>query len=724
MHTPAVSLCRVVAITALFSITVATSSAAAEEALVLSGGGARGLAHAGVVLGVDERGHDPGIVVGTSMGSIVGAMYAAGYSGREIRAILESEDWRRIFTPFPFEVGPWRDPRYPVFRFDVSSGSGFGPRGAITDWRINRRLVQILFEPAARARGDFDRLPRRFRSVTADAETGAMVSIGSGDLARSVRASMAAPGFFAPIRWDLPNGNRLLTDGGVADYLPVAEARRLGASLVVASDVMIPNHPLKSGDALTIARRTTELLTVHARREPVPPDILVVPEIDPTLEEFHYPSDPAPVIEDGRRTALKAIPPASDSTSGPRTPQPEPASLAALVVEPGSGPEPDRRLDAFLARAFRDAAPGRFQPERILAVVDRLYTTGLFDGLWPSVERADSLSGSAPDGSDSSSASMSDAAPILRVRSEPRPFLSVSGSVGYDNDRGGRGWGALRRLDAVRATPYEITLAASANGVEQWGSVEGRITSLLLGASAWTLGARFGETEIRFASAPRDGGDLEVNRAGVWAGFEARSLRSDLHASAGVRSEQISSDFGPDGGSTGPWLRVRKIGPMVEVLGTAPELDTEIRFGDVPYRRARVKGSVARTWGWLDGALVGDAAVVGGDAPLDAAPSMGGEGLIPALRDGERRGRARAVAGVDLTLHTRPISMLRLRARGGVVADESRPERGLLYSREKLWMAGVRLSGLWWTVFGRLEAGLDANTLGDRRAIVDLGTQF
>jgi hypothetical protein len=102
---------------------------------------------------------------------------------------------------------------------------------------------------------------------------------------------------------------------------------------------------------------------------------------------------------------------------------------------------------------------------------------------------------------------------------------------------------------------------------------------------------------------------------------------------------------------------------------------------------------------------------------------MGGEGLIPAVREGERRGRARAVGGADLAASA-PFAMLRLRARGGVVADEIRPERGVLYSREKLWMAGVRLSALWWTVFGRVEIGGDANTLGGRRVLISLGTDF
>ncbi|HTM01495.1 MAG TPA: patatin-like phospholipase family protein [Candidatus Omnitrophota bacterium] len=716
----------VLLVAALAAGGAAPATGRAEEALVLSGGGARGLAHVGVVLGLQQRGRDPGLVVGTSMGSIVGALYAAGYDAPAIRAIIQDEDWRAIFTPFPFEVGSARGLRYPVLRLDTSTGAAFGASAAIPDWRINRRLVQLLFEPGARARGDFDRLPRRFRSMTADAENGDLIPLGSGDLALAVRASMAAAGFFSPVRWRLPDGtSRLLTDGGIADYLPVAEARRLGGGPVVASDVLVPPLRLQSTDAIAVARRSTELLTVHARREPVAPDILIVPDIAPGLAEFSYPVDPSAVISAGLRTTLDAIPestaaapdrlpaqPGSPQPGSPqpgrRPPQPEPTSLSALVVEtPGPAEHPDARLDAFLRRAYRGAAPSRFHPDRVLEITDRLYTTGLFDGVWPSVEAGD-----APDAN----------APRLTIRSDPRPLVSISGAPGYDNDRGGRLWASIRRLDAAGSLPYEVSLEGSADGVERWGSTSVRFTSLLLGASAWTLGGHFGETEVRF-SAAQARRDLAVQRAGAWAGFESRTLDPDRHAALAIHLEDVQSDFGPDGTSFGPSLRLQAIPPLVEVVGTATSIEGEIRFGDVAYRRARAKASLARRIGPVSAAVVLDAAVVGGEAPLDAAPGMGGEGLVPALREGERRGRARTVAGADIAAAA-PFAMFRLRARGGVVADEIRPDGPSLYSRDKLWMAGARLSALWWTVFGRVEIGGDANTLGDRRIVISLGSEF
>lgn len=267
-------------------------------------------------------------------------------------------------------------------------------------------------------------------------------------------------------------------------------------------------------------------------------------------------------------------------------------------------------------------------------------------------------------------------------------------------------------------------MEGAANGVEEWGSVSARLTTLALGASAWTFGARIGETEIRFADAPGDPGDVEVFRAGGWAGFETRTIDPGYHAGAGIRVDRIQSDFGPDGGSWGPWIRVESVAPLVEVVGVTPCLEAEARFGDVEYRRARARGSVRGRFGPVHAALVADAAIVSRAAPLDAAPDLGEDGLTPGLRSGERRGRARAVLGVDLAALAAFHATLRLRVRGGVVADETRVEQGILYSGESLRAGGARLSALWWTPFGQVEVGGEGSTLGDRRAIVVLGTWF
>src|SRR5690606_35936303 len=134
------------------------------------------------------------------------------------------------------------------------------PGGLVADWRINRTLVRLLFDASARSGGDFDRLPRRFRAVAADLRTGAAVALARGDLARAVRASMAVPGFFAPVRL----GDTLLVDGGIGDNLPVDVARAEGATFVVASDVVRPQPEVVERFPLDVAARALRLLLRRA----------------------------------------------------------------------------------------------------------------------------------------------------------------------------------------------------------------------------------------------------------------------------------------------------------------------------------------------------------------------------------------------------------------------------------------------------------------------------
>jgi predicted acylesterase/phospholipase RssA len=686
---------RLLAIALLFA---PAAPAHAREALVLSGGGARGLAHVGAVTGYERRGHDADIVVGTSMGSIVGAFYAAGYSPAVIDEIIRAEDWREIFTPFPAPIGPSRALRYPVLRLQTAGGRSFATPGYVPDWRINRKLTRFFFGVSARARGDFDRLPRRFRSMTADLEDGTLLPLATGDLARAVRASMAAAGFFAPVKWR----ERLLTDGGIADYLPVDEARHLGADRVIAVDVLRPATTLPNSGAIAVARRSVELLTIRARREEVPPDVLILPRVGAGLAPYDYPLDPSPVIDAGLQATLEAI--AADPTSAPasarRLPDPEPIALGALTIDVPAAP-----LGAFLGSAFAEAAPAPYHEARILRIVDRLYATGLFDGVWPSVEESTLARG-----------------PTLVVRTEDRGPVALSAAIGYDNDRGGRLWTSLRHIGVAGTHPIESGLEVSFDGIEQWVAAPVRMARR--DGNAWTAGAWFGEAEAPFFNTETNGANPEVRRVGGWLGFETRRIDPDVSGLVTLRAENIDADSGPEGGAFGVAARFGRTAPLVPVIGTSRELSADIRWGAVEYWTTRVKGSFALSLGPVTAAPLADVACVAATTPLDAIPAMGDEGLIPGLRWGERRGRLRAVGGLDLAAVAPFNATLRLRLRGGVVADEARATTAQVFGRDRTWLGGVGLGSMWWTPFGKVEVGIEGSTRGDRRAVISLGPDF
>src|SRR5690606_41580353 len=155
--------------------------------------------------------------------------------------IVLAQDWPELFVHMPRPVGPRRELRYPQLEVGIGVER---PAGLVAEWRINRALVHLLFDAGALSGGDFDRLPRRFRSVAADLRTGEAVVIAEGDLVRAVRASMAVPGVFAAV----VRGGAPLVDGGIANYLPVSVARAAGARNVVASDEMWPAPEIEDRD--------------------------------------------------------------------------------------------------------------------------------------------------------------------------------------------------------------------------------------------------------------------------------------------------------------------------------------------------------------------------------------------------------------------------------------------------------------------------------------------
>src|ERR1700727_1062605 len=208
--------------------------------LVLSGGGARGMAHIGVLKVLEELKVPIDCIAGTSMGAVVGGLYASGMTAAQIDATMRSVDWQEAFRDAP----PRRDLAFRRKQDDqnflvrlplgLKHGKILLPKGFIQGQKLQETLRQLTL-PFSNST-DFDLLPTPFRAVATDLETGNAVLLEKGDLAIAIRASMSAPGVFAPV--DLHG--RPLVDGGLADNLPITVARELGADVLVVSDVSFP----------------------------------------------------------------------------------------------------------------------------------------------------------------------------------------------------------------------------------------------------------------------------------------------------------------------------------------------------------------------------------------------------------------------------------------------------------------------------------------------------
>lgn len=211
--------------------------------LALSGGGARGFAHVGVLKKLEELHIPIDCIAGTSMGSVVGGLYAAGLSANEIEKRLEAlkltdialdrVDRRNVPQALREE-----DAQYPLGATLGLSENGVRlPSGAVQA----TQFLELLQNWTAHLQPDveFDHLPIPFRTVATDLETGKMVVFTHGPLHMAIRASMAAPGVFAPIEVD----GRLLADGGLVRNLPVDIAREMGADIVIAVNIGTPLLP-------------------------------------------------------------------------------------------------------------------------------------------------------------------------------------------------------------------------------------------------------------------------------------------------------------------------------------------------------------------------------------------------------------------------------------------------------------------------------------------------
>jgi NTE family protein len=670
------------------------AQAAGPQALVLSGGGARGLAHLGVLLRLEELGYDPDIVVGNSMGAVVGALYAAGYDPEEIRDRTVAIEWGRMFDPTPAVLGPDRSLRMPMLTFGLELAQRSVSRGLFGEWRINRALVQLLFDANARARGNFDRLARRYRAVAADLETGEKVVLGEGDLARAARASMAYPGFFAPLRW----GDRVLVDGGIVDNLPTIEARRLGATYVIAVDVSRPTPEITSQEALPVAQRSLNLMQQNLHPDPIPPDVLVLPVTDAVLVGPTFPDDPVPLIELGLEAARRDLPPArrARSLAGARPLPPAPAGFATLRIE-----APDSALALLTRKVFAPVTAGRYDPRAVLAAADRLYSTGLFVGIWPQVAESRDTT----------------ANPALVVQVIGPPRLSLSFGAGFDNDRGGRGWIALDRYASVARRPAVLTAAISTDGLRRWGALSARVYAHSRPGVAWGAGAYVQESSIRmFAEDVRT--TVELLRGGGWLGLEfPRILREYLITLTG-HAESVDPENAVGGGSFGPVLRLTSIPSEATVVGTPLLLEGEARWGRVQYQRISLAGSLVLAQKPLQSAAFVDLRAVSTDAPLDVHPALGDQHAVPGLRWGEGRGRARLVLGIDAAYPAPMGGFARLRIATGAVADEPK------HWDDARWVSGAQLGGIWRIPLGSLEVGYGHATVGDGRFDVSIGRSF
>jgi predicted acylesterase/phospholipase RssA len=309
-----------------------------RTALVLSGGGAKGFAHLGVLRALDSLGARPDVVVGTSIGAVVGALYASGYSAAETDSIARAQSLAALFEDKELRVPrPWW-PQVPLLMWEEGEKGLSLQSPAVGESDANALLSAALLRGNLLARGEFDRMPIPFRAVATDLETRATVVLDSGDLAQAVRASSAVPLVFTPERI----GSRLLSDGGLSANIPVAVARSLpGVTRVVVSDVS--GRPLTADELaegpLAVADQLAVFLFQQAAAPRRPGDVYIKVDVEGFQDLDFTPRALDSLRLRGRRAADSILSRAACLPRAPRrTPEP-PTRISAVQVTGGTAAE-------------------------------------------------------------------------------------------------------------------------------------------------------------------------------------------------------------------------------------------------------------------------------------------------------------------------------------------------------------------------------------------------
>ena len=325
--------------------------------LVLSGGGARGLAHVGVLKALERAHVRIDAIAGTSMGAIVGGLYASGMSADQLETELRAIDWDALFATRV--ARPFLSQRRKEEDFEIATGLEFGvrdgqlsaPQGAFSSRGLE--LLLRRFTLPVRHIDDFDRLPIPFRAVATDMETGAPRVLSHGDLAVALRSSMSVPGVFAPTEVD----GHLLGDGGLVDNLPVDVARSMGVDVVIVVDIATP---LADRAALSsVVGLTEQMITILTSQNVArsiasltPADLLLAPELG-KLTSADFAQAPALIQAGDAYVESQAA-----RLAAYAAPAPEYARWLAQHVQPAMEPTP---LVAVQFDGSQQTNPGRFE---------------------------------------------------------------------------------------------------------------------------------------------------------------------------------------------------------------------------------------------------------------------------------------------------------------------------------------------------------------------------
>jgi len=583
-------------------------------ALVLPGGGAKGFAHLAVLRMLDSLGIVPDLVVGTSAGAIMGALYASGLDvadiEREVKALGLDSLVGRYNAPTPPSLGT----RRAILVWEGGSQGLVLRTSVVREAPLNALVNALYARGNLIASGDFDRLPIPFRAVAADLNTREQVVLGSGDLAQAIRASGAIPLVF---RSTLV-GERTLVDGGIVNNVPITVARELGATRVIVSGLRDTSRfDTAEDDPLSIAGQLLTLLF----DQPVPPlragdvwltsDVSGVNQLDFSLANIDR------VLAAGERGA-RAIATAACLPRGRARPRGTVPPLASFFLREGIDPDLDRMLWLTLSDlSGRELdLPGYQARLRSLAQVDR------FRAIWLHPQRGpgDSV--------------------MFAAQGRAASNEQLLAGAAYDRELGPRIWvGSVQRLPRRNA---ELTGVVALGQLQQEFSLSLR-RSYDVTRSPWSplVSGAFTRTQVRDIRNGREFPTIQTVDWLVEAGIERRLTRRTTLSLTAFARQWDEPNFA--GTPTAPGAKLRLL--SAERANDAPRGVVTFE-GTWRYWRAAAELRRSRELrGYSIEALI--SGVVGERLPLQSSAFLGGSDVgFPGFKLQELRGAQAAMAAM------------------------------------------------------------------------------
>ena len=679
--------------------------------VALSGGGSRGFALIGALQALEEAGIPIECIAGTSMGALIGALYAGGYSIQEIREMTAEIDWYRVFMkPLQGPIIPsWHrlhDTR-PLVELPFDYWSLSLPQAMLPDQRINELLMRLFAEPGFVARGDFDNLPIPYRTVATDLTGAGRVVLSSGDLSRAVRASVSFPLAFPPVAID----DYLLIDGGLLDNLPVGVVRDMGARLVIAIDIASPPVDVSlTRDIFSVTYSITDVLRAQAGEAySEEPDVLLEPDLHghyytdytqwEALAEWGYEETAEMTAEILERMADMGIATDDDKSVG------RGSDVGSKPLEGRSISEirvlrneniPERRI----IREFGFDLGDPFSLKRALGGVDRLYSTGFFELVW-----LDYQAGS--DGSVIIIIEVQEAIGALGIGASYNEDDSISGFARWQlhNILGSRQQFQVDVYGGSRLSGFDLRL--SANRLLATGIGYELRAGVREDKPRWFEDGEYINRASFLRQGASLGGVIPITRAGR-VRFDYAAENVEIGERAGVPFESVTNRLRRFDAAflwsslDDPDAPTRGLATSFDIQKSSPWLGASVEYlrAELRFRLAAPLGSRNVLHFDFMGGLSWD------DLPIHEYFMIGGPVLMPGYNREEFWGRQALAASAGYSFLFSPVLQMMVRGGGGNVWQR----RDEIDLSSILWGGGAGLQYL--TPFGPIGGGVGINEDG------------